>query len=188
MVPFISIQSQRGLIDVKSERGQFEIRRPQPTVTANSKQPEIIAHNRPGNLVIDQKRTNDALTGGKPEAFWQRIYSQYQDIARQNIAQIVQDGNVLGDLRNKSNPIPGMALQEFIDGPPDLTVYGAASLANIDIEYIPNDVNIQVIPGGRNLDVQVHRPEIEFHRGSVSVFVQQYPKVTITPPTINIMA
>jgi hypothetical protein len=188
VVPYISMQSQRGIIGIESERGQFEIRRPKPTIQVDSTPTVITANNRPGQLMIDQTLTNNALTGGKSEDFWTRIYSQYRDVAQQNLIKIVEEGNRMGDLRIRGNPIPDMALSAFIEGAPDLQVYGHASPANISFEYTPNDLNMQVEPGELNVDVQVHRPEINFRRGGVKVYMQQYPSLTITPPVIDIFA
>ncbi|MFC5528963.1 DUF6470 family protein [Cohnella yongneupensis] len=188
MVPFISVQSQKGKIGIHSERGQYEIRRPQPVLNISSRKPEIIAHNRPGQLNIDNSRTWEALDGGNMEVFWSRIYSQYKQIAQQNISEIVAQGNQLGDLRIKGNPIPDMALDEFIEGAPDLQVYGEASVDNTQFNYIPNDPDIQFVPGELNVQAQIQRPDINFHRGSVNIYMEQYPKVTITPPVIDISA
>jgi len=139
-------------------------------------------------LRIDQSLTNDALTGGKPEAFWNRIYSQYKQIAQQNIEQIVEKGNQMGDIAHGGNPLPEQALSEFLEGAPDIQIFGFASPVNVSFQYTPNDVNLQVQQGGVDIDVQAHKPEIEFHRGGVNVYMQQYPKVTITPPAIDIIA
>jgi len=188
LVPFISVQSQKGKIGIHSERGQYEIRRPQPVLNVSSSKPEIIAHNRPGQLNVDNSLTWDALDGGNIEAFWHRIYSQYKQVAQRNIAQIVERGNQMGDLRIKGDPIPSMALDEFIEGAPDLQVFGEASVDNTKFQYIPNDVNIQFIPGKLDVKAQIQRPEINFHRGSVNIYMEQYPKVTITPPVIDISA
>ncbi|TFE29028.1 DUF6470 family protein [Cohnella luojiensis] len=186
MVPFLSIQSQRGLISVESEPARVDIRRPRPDVHVESTLPVITANNGPGELIIDQSRSLNALTGGKPDAFWKRIYSQYKDIALQNRIRIVEEGNRLGDLRISGNLIPDLALDEFVEGAPDLQVYGEASPDNVDIDYVPRDLNMQVQPGKQNMNVQVHRPEVTYHRGSVKVEMMHYPKVTITPPQINI--
>ncbi|RED57606.1 DUF6470 family protein [Cohnella lupini] len=188
MVPFISIQSQRGLIGIESERGRYDIRRPKPELQVQSIKAVVTATNRPGNLQIDQTLTNNALTGGKPEVFWNRIYSQYKQIAQQNIQQIVEKGNRMGNIARRDNPIPELALNDFVEGAPDLQVFGFASPTNIEFQYTPNDVNLQVDRGRLNIDVQVHRPEINFERGNVNIYMQQYPKVTITPPKIDITA
>ncbi len=188
MVPFISVQSQRGKIGIHSERGQFEIRRPQPVLNVSSSKPEIIAHNAPGQLKVDNTLTWEALDGGNMESFWNRIYSQYKLVAQQNMTQIVERGNQMGDLRIKGDPIPSMALDEFIEGAPDLQVYGEASVDNTQFDYIPNDVNLQIVPGELNIQASIQRPEINFHRGSVNIYMEQYPKVTITPPMIDISA
>lgn len=188
MVPMISVQSQRGLIGIESKRGQFEIRRPQPELQIESKRATITADNGPGELVIDQTLTNNALTGGKPQAFWERLYAQYKQVAQENVQRIVQEGNRMGALHRKDNPIAELALNEFVEGAPDLEVFGYASPANISFQYTPNNVNIQVERGSLNVDVKVHRPDIQFHRGGVDIYMKQYPKVTITPPAFNILA
>ncbi|GIO12280.1 hypothetical protein J19TS2_18350 [Cohnella xylanilytica] len=181
--PFLSIQSQRGLISVESEPARLDIHRTPPDIQVESTDPVVEAHNAPGELVIDQTDSWNALNGGKPEAFWQRIYSQYKEIALQNLQKIVEDGNRVGDLRDRVNPIPEMALEEFVEGAPDLQVYGPATADNVDIQYIPNDVNLTVVrPGDVRVDVQTHPLKIAYHPGKVTVSVQQYPKVTITPP------
>lgn len=186
MVSQISIHSERGIIGIESKRGSYEINRPQPEVTVNSQDAVITADNRPGTLRIDQRKTNDALNGGKLEDFWIRIYSQYKDVVRQNMIEIVERGNRMGDLRIKSNQIAEQALDKFVSGAPQLEVYGPASPDNVDFEYIPNDVNIQVDPGRVEIEVQTFRPEVNFYRGYVRVYMEQYPSVTITPPVINI--
>lgn len=188
MIPRISIQSQRGIIGIESKRGQYEISRPQPELKIQSERATITANNKPGTLIVDQSLTNEALNGGKPQAFWERIYSQYKQVAAENIQKIVENGNRMGALHIKGNPIADIALNEFIEGAPDLQVFGYASPANLAFQYTPNDVNIQVERGNVTVDAQIHRPDIQFHRGSVKIYMQQYPKVTITPPEIDITA
>lgn len=189
MVPMISIHSQRGIIGIESEPGRFEIKTRKPDVRVDTTPTQITANNRPGELRIDHTLTSNALDGGKPEAYWLRIYSQYKAIAQQNIEKIVMEGNRMGDLRVKGNPIADMAWDAFMEGPPDLQVYGPASPMNLKFEYIPNDVNIQVDVGKTEIDVQVHRPDIHYERGYVRTFMQQWPSVTITPPSqLDLMA
>lgn len=186
MVPQISIHSQRGLIGGESKLGQYEIRRPQPTLKIQSTPPVITADNRPGKLEIEQSLTNNALTGGKPEEFWSRIYSQYKEIARQNVIQIVEEGNRVGDLTNPIDPKPDMALDEFVEGAPDIQIFGPAAPDNIRLTYQPNDLNMNVKPGKLEVNVDVHRPEINYKRGYVRIYMEKYPSVTITPPAIDI--
>jgi hypothetical protein len=188
MVPFISMESQRGLIGIESQKGQFEIRRPQPQINTRTTPAEITASNRPGDLQVDQTLTDNALTGGKPADFWERIYSQYKEIGMRNIQEIVEKGNTIGDLRIKGDPMPSMALDAFVEGAPDLQVYGFASPVNIAIQYTPHNTNLEVIPGGVEIQAQIQRPEINFHRGGVNIYMQQYPKLIITPPEINLRA
>jgi len=186
LIPFISIHSQKGLIGINSEPGHYEIRSTRPVTQVSSTPSYFTANNRSGELRIDHTLTDNALTGGKPEAFWQRIYSQYKDIAKQNLEKIVMEGNQQGDLRYKGNPMAEQALNDFIEGPPDLQVFGFASPANISFQYIPNELDLQFVRGTRDVEVQTFKPEINYQRGSVNIYMQQYPQVTITPPALDI--
>ncbi|WEK56407.1 MAG: DUF6470 family protein [Candidatus Cohnella colombiensis] len=184
----ISVQSQRGLIGVQTERGHFEVKTSLPVYNVQQSPSYYSAHNAPGTLQIDQSLTDNALTGGKPEAFWQRIYSQYRQIALQNLEQIVVEGNQLGDLRNRGNVIAQQALNGFVEGAPDIQVFGEATPRNIHMSYTPNDLNMEFIKGQRDVKVQVSKPDINYVRGSVNIYMQQYPQLTITPPEINLLA
>lgn len=187
-LPQISIRSQAGRIGISTEPGQYDIRTRPAVMQVESTPPSFTADNGPGTLVIDKTLTDNALTGGKPEAFWQRIYSQYQQVARQNLERIVAEGNEAGDLRIKGNIIADQALDEYLEGAPDLQIYGFAAPDNTKISYTPRDLNMEFIPGSKNVDIQPSKPEIEYRRGSVNIYMQQYPNVTVTAPSINIMA
>ncbi|TJY41949.1 hypothetical protein E5161_12185 [Cohnella pontilimi] len=187
MISQISIHSQRGMIGIESQPGRYEITSKPAEIRAETHPPVMTADNGPGELVIDQSRTWDALNGGKPEAFNQRYYSQFKNIGYQNIENIVEKGNRMGDLRVKGNPIAQIALEEYVKGPPALQIFGFASPDNVDISFIPRKLNLQVEPGSIRVDIQTHSPDIQFQRGAVKVYMAQYPSVTITPPTIDIM-
>lgn len=188
MIPFPTVESQRGIIGIETRKARVEIRRPMPDVQSQTIPAVVRLNNGPGRLVIDQRATDEALTGGRPLAFWQRIYSQYQQVARENLQHIVDEGNRLGDLKTHGNPIPDIALEESREGAPDLQVFGEATPRNISFQYTPNDLNMQVERGRVERKVQTHRPEVNVQPYSVRIYMEQYPKLTITPPAINIQA
>ncbi|WP_245947834.1 DUF6470 family protein [Paenibacillus sambharensis] len=183
----LSIVTQDAKLGIKTTRGRYEIKSTPPVLQVETKPAVITANNKPGELIIDSSEAHNALTGGKYEEFWDRIYSQYKAVAKRNIELIVEEGNRMGDLRIKGNPIADMALDAFIEGAPDIEVYGPASSDNVSIEYIPNQLNVQVQTGGADINVKTTRPEINYHRGNVSIYMEQYPSVTITPPKIDLV-
>lgn len=189
MAPQIYVETQRALISAETVKNRHETRQRQPEVHVETKRAVVTARNRPGELKIDNTLTHNALTGGKMEHFWLNLYAQYKAVALKNLEKIVKDGNLMGDLRIRQNPIPNIALDEFVEGAPDLQVFGEARPDNTKFEYVPNDPDIQVEPGGVEMDVRLHRPEIHYHRGYVRIYTVQYPKVTIIPPpAIELMA
>lgn len=188
MIPFPTVESQRGIIGIETQKARVEIRRPLPDVQSRTIPSVVRMNNAPGQLEIDQRATDNALTGGRPMAFWQRIYSQYQQVARDNLQQIVEKGNRMGDLKTPGNPIPDIAIEESREGAPDLQIFGEATPRNISFRYTPNDLNMQVERGRVERNVQIHRPEVNVQPYSVRIYMEQYPKLTITPPFINIQA
>ncbi|WP_080832517.1 DUF6470 family protein [Cohnella massiliensis] len=188
MIGQIYIQSDPAILSFTGGLGRYDIRTERPVVHVETRKGEYrMENNGAGTLEIDMSLTNDAIDGGSPESFWHRIYSQYKQIAVQNMERIVERGNTIGDLRIKQNPMPDFALEDFVEGPPDLQAYGPALPNNTKFSYTPADLNIEYIPEERNVDVQLTKPAIEYHREYVRYKMEQYPKVTIIPPAIDMM-
>ncbi|MFC5401751.1 DUF6470 family protein [Cohnella soli] len=185
-LPQLSISSERGQIGIRTEPGRYEIQSRPAELQVESTPGYFTANNRSGTLVIDSTDTNNALTGGKPEAFWERMYSQYRQIGQQNIERIVAKGNRMGDLTTPGNPIAEMALDDYIEGAPDLQVFGFASPMNTHFEYTPNELNLQYVPGQVNMNVERQQLEVNYIRGSIQVYMEQYPSVTVVPPRIDL--
>ncbi|MBB6632591.1 DUF6470 family protein [Cohnella thailandensis] len=188
MIGQISIHSDPAILAFEGQLGKYDIKTHKPQVNVESRKAVVdIQNNGAGTLEIDMTLTNDAIDGGSPERFWNRIYSQYKQIAADNLVFIVEKGNTIGDLRIKQNPLPDYAIQEFMEGAPDLQVYGPALPDNTKLRYTPTNLDIQVTPGEVNIDVQTFRPDIQYNREYVNYYMKQYPKVTITPPAIDVI-
>lgn len=128
-------------------------------------------------LHIDQSRMWEAFNGGKPEVFWNRIYSQMPEISLQGLAKIVEKGNRMGDLRIRNNPIPDMALEQILQDGPVLHVFGPATPDNVDIQFTIPKLDVKVTPGHVEINAKVYQPEIEYRRSSVRISMEQYPSV-----------
>lgn len=188
MIGQISIRSEPAILNFEGKLGRYDIRTERPQVHVESRKAEVtMRNNGVGTLEIDMSLTNDAIDGGSPESFWRRIYSQYKQMADDNIVKIVERGNTIGDLRIKGNPIADFANEDFNEGAPDLQVYGPAYSDNTKISYTPAVPEIEVSDGDVNINVQTSRPDIQYHREYVQYYMKQYPKVTITPPAIDVI-
>ncbi|AZN38525.1 DUF6470 family protein [Paenibacillus albus] len=186
-LPYIQAESQRALIGIETKQGMFDIHSKRADLDIKTTPTKISAPTPMPELNLNQDRMWAAFNGGKPVEFLNRIYSQMPGIALQGIAQIVERGNQMGDLRIKENPIPEFAYEAIADGGiPDIQYLGPATAHNVDIEFKITPPDIKVTPGRVDIQAQPNKPEIDFQRGGVSYSMQRYPSVSFSVAEIDL--
>jgi hypothetical protein len=183
--PQIQIRQQPAIMIVDADLGTQEIKQPRPTMEMQTDPPKQEIRQPKGDLEIDQTRAWDALGQGPILEAMSRIYSQAKNVALQGIARIVENGNLLGDLRYKGNPIADIAQQSTLEHS-EINYYGEASYDNVDIRYTMHKPEISVEEGKVNIYTRVNPPEINYNRGKLDIYMKQYPKVEILPPQIDL--
>jgi hypothetical protein len=76
----------------------------------------------------------------------------------------------------------------MFEGGPELEIFGPASCDNVDISFIPEKPDIQVELGKRDVRVETHKPEIEYQRNDVRIYMEQYPQVSFRVAHLDIRA
>ncbi|RIX47297.1 hypothetical protein D3P08_25070 [Paenibacillus nanensis] len=118
--------------------------------------------------------------------FWNRIYNQNGKYAIDAIQATVQEYNRIGNILAEGNPIADLAKESMTKERPKLKIFGPATPNNVDYKPILKNPEIEVDLGGVDISAQPNRPEIEYRRGYVRTFMEQYPSVKITAPNIDI--
>jgi hypothetical protein len=183
--PQIQIRQQPAIMIIASEPGTQDIKQPGPTMEMQIERPKQEIRQPMGDLEIDQTRAWDALGQGPILEAMTRIYSQAKNEALRGVARIVENGNLMGDLRYKGNPIADIALQSTLEHS-EINYYGEASYDNVDIRYTMHKPEISVEDGKVNIYTRVNPPEIHYNRGKLDIYMKQYPKVEIIPPQIDL--
>jgi hypothetical protein len=183
--PQIQIRQQPAIMGIETEPGTQDIKQPKATMEMQIDQPKLEIRQQKGDLEIDQTRAWDALGQGPILAAMTRIYSQAKDEALRGIARIVENGNLMGDLRYKGNPIADIAQQSTLEHS-EINYYGEASIGNVDIRYTMHKPEISVEEGKVNIYTRVNPPEIHYNNGKLHIYMKQYPKVEIIPPQIDL--
>jgi hypothetical protein len=181
----IQIRQTPALIGIDADPGTQNIRQPKATFEMETERPKQEIRQPQGDLQIDQTRAWDALGVGPILEAMSRIYSQAKNVALQGVARIVENGNRMGDLRYKGNPIADMAEQLKFEHF-EFDYYGEASYDNVDIHYTMHKPEITVEDGQVHLNTRVNPPEISYNRGKLDIYIRQYPKVEYTPPQIDL--
>jgi hypothetical protein len=184
-IPQIQIRQQPALLAIDADLGTQDIKQPAPTYEMSTERPKLEIRQPRGELKIDQSRAWDALGQGPILEAMNRIYSGSKNVALQGLARIVENGNRLGDLRYRGNPIADMAEQVRFERL-ELDYYGEASYDNVDIHYTAHKPEISVEEGKIHVNVHVNPPEINYNRGKLDIYMKQYQKIEITFPEIDL--
>jgi hypothetical protein len=183
-IPSIKIYTEPAKLSIDGDLGQYDMKQPRPGFELEQPKAKMEIQSPRGDLEIDQSKAWDALGLANNLEVMSRIYSQAPNIALQGIAKIVEDGNKMGDLRNRSNVIADLA-QEVKVSFPEFDYVGEASYDNVDIHYTAHKAEINVTPSEIVLNAKVNNPQVEYKRGKLDIYVQNYGKIEITPPQVD---
>lgn len=184
-IPTISIRQTHARIGIDADQGTLEQRQPKAMIQMENRPVQFMIRSPQGELRIDQSRARDALAVGPHFETMNHIYSEAKNVALQGIARIVENGNRMAAIHTGENAIADIAQQLYFDFF-EFNFAGPASFDNVDIQYTAHKPQIEVQEGQLNINVQVNRPELIYHRGKLDIYMQQYPRVEITPPRIDI--
>lgn len=183
-IPQIQIRQIPARISIDADLGRQNIRQPRATQEMVTDLPRVEIRQPQGELDIDQSKAWDALGLGNTMESMRRIASQAHNVAMQGIVRIVENGNRLAQIHLDTNPIAEIAEQLTFDFV-EFDYYGPASYDNVDVYYTARKPEIMPIEGKVNVRTHPNRPEIEYHRGKLDIYMSQYPKVEIIPPQID---
>ncbi|WP_409343775.1 DUF6470 family protein [Paenibacillus sp. MBLB4367] len=184
ITPQIQIRQQPALLGIDADLGKQDIVQPRATFEMTTERPQQDIRQPRGDLDIDQSRSWDALGVGGVLQTMSRIYSKAPEIALQAIARIAQDGDRMAKIHIKSDAFKELAQNIRLEFG-NFDVVPPTEYDNVDITYTANKADINVTDGRVNLNTQPNRPEISYNRGKLDIYMMQYPKVEITPPSID---
>lgn len=183
-IPHIQIRLQHAKLSIDADLGKQHIEQPGPTIDMKQEKAEQRFTTTKGKLEIDQDRAWDALGLGNNLEMMSRIYSASADLAKQGVARIVEKGNQMAAIHLGGNPIAESA-REWQRTFPEFNFIGEASYDNVDVYYTPSELSIETVPGDVTYNAQANRPIHYYERGKLDIYMSQYPKVDIIPPTID---
>ncbi|MFD0590660.1 DUF6470 family protein [Paenibacillus sp. GCM10027627] len=183
-LPQIQIHSTPARIGIESKLGHYKIDQKQADVRMKSVDAVVNINSEPAVVLIDQSKTWEALTGGKPLPFWNRIYNQSGKYVLDAINKTVQEYNQIGDILAEGT-IAALAKQSLSEERPKLQVFGPASPNNVSFKAVLSDPEINVTRGYVDIEVRPNPPQIEYMRGHVKTYMAQRPSVEVTAPKFD---
>ncbi|WP_217562090.1 DUF6470 family protein [Paenibacillus sp. GbtcB18] len=171
-LPRIQISQQYTKIGLSKTPGQLSIEQPNAELNLHRENVKVNVSTEKSQLEIDSTVAWSALGSSKLIEMRDRIAQSAFDISMQNIAEIAQNGDRMMEITNHSNAFAEIARQNaFKDRPVELT--GEPSFDNVDIEYRPSAVNIEVQPGSITFDPVLNSPRVQYDPGKLETYIKQ---------------
>lgn len=182
--PTLQMRQIYAKLGIDADLGETSILQPRATLEIQSEPAALSIEQPQGELIIDQSKAWDALAIGGHLEMMTRMREQGREIVQETIRSIAQRGDRLAMIHLNQDPIPEFAeqirLQYFVH-----TFAGPASVDNVDIHYQAHKPRIDARQGELDIDVQPNPVQYEYHRGKLSIYMEQYPHLEIIPPQID---
>lgn len=185
VTPQIQIRQQYARIGIDADLGKQEIRQRPAQLTLKTEPSRLTVESKPGELQIDQTKVRDALGVGSSLTFMSRVYEEARNVGLQGIARIVERGNRMAAIQNKTNAIADIARDTSFKPYEFNYQFQPASMDNVDLSYTAHKPEIAFTPATLDIQVEVHAPEISYTRGKLDIYMQQYASVAFIPPQID---
>lgn len=126
-----------------------------------------------GELLVDSSAAWLALGRGSPLEINGLKTAQANERASEAIDRIVQKGNRMAQITNKSNAIAEIAGDALIQDAEGIRVWGPASNLNVKMEYIAHPAEINTTPKHPEIQFHVSKPDIQYTPGKARIYMEQ---------------
>ena len=165
----IGISTTRGYHTMSSPKGEQTISTTKPKMTISGESPKVIIDSYECWAERGFKNNIDLLT-------------ESAQLGRQAVLKainrIVADGNRMADIRRRTPPvIPELAAKNAM--PPQYEFnYTAIPKSRPKID-VTGSLNINWQLGETHIDYTPRKPEIEYNRGKVEIYMERHPEIKI---------
>ncbi|WP_144407045.1 DUF6470 family protein [Paenibacillus sp. IHBB 10380] len=181
----LQIRQTPAILGIDADLGQYSIRQPKAELQMNTQPSELTIRQYTPELTIDQSRAFEAYNGGNFLEINKKIYSGIQQLFLQAIASRVEMGNQMAEIHKPGHTIAEIWGSDWKSDPfPEFR--GPASMDNVDIHIETRAPDISFRSAESQLNVVVNRPEIEYTRGKLDIYMQQYASIQFIPPEIDV--
>lgn len=166
----LNIRQQYAQLGLNIQQPVLNLQTNKPQIELSTKAATVEIHTQQGVLEIDQTPCRYSLGKKNFHDFFRDNAAEAEQNIQQAIASIVSDGDRLGQIENKGNPIPQMAAEAIMEEPRELTW---ARIEDPIINYRPSQVEYN--PNRAMLDLELRRGTVdnESQAGKVEGYIAQ---------------
>ncbi len=180
-MPKLVMSQQYAMIGIQTQNGHYQINQPQAEISMQTTNTQVRIENAKGMVEIDQEPGWGMLGVGSNPQWNENIYSQMNSIMMQGILRRSEDGNrMIEAMISKDDPTGELAdknskLVNSVDYTVSTIEKDGVKLNGL---FKPGKVDYQ--NGSLTVQVKPHKPQIEYHRGAVDLYVRQKNSLNIS--------
>jgi hypothetical protein len=179
----LNISIQPICLEYRIQNARLNLQSPRSRVQMETTPPRLEIHQPRGELNIDQTPCRYSIGLKNIADFAWDNTELSRNKAMEGIARIVEEGNRLAQIENKSNAIAEIASSSMFSEHTEII------WAHIDapiINYQAKPVQFNFIPGKVNYNVQRSAIQGDYLPGDFDILVTQYPSVNISAVDVEV--
>src|SRR5690625_2212762 len=176
-VPQISITNYLGKIGMSQTSAMLEIEQPPATLSIEQPKADMNIQTNRGKLTIDQTQAWDETNLMDTLKFNSKYLKESLQMAQEGVARRAEQGAQLINIHDNVNYFVEQAKENGHRHPKALSIKYIPSPLAVKYNYQPTEVNIDIRANKPIIDVDINKPQMTFHRGGVSIWMEQYPRV-----------
>lgn len=177
-LPYMQIEQQRAQIGIDQFPGEMRIQQPPARVTMETEPAQVHIDRELSKLHIDQSRAWAAYALIPPVTVTKTIVDKVKQIFPTVVAKIARDGDRMADFHISGKVFAELA-REWPRPLTEFDIAGPVSRLNVDLEFIPEQLEMHVEGGKLHYEVKPQKPRIEHVPARVDVYVRQRPYIKI---------
>lgn len=185
-IPQIRIQQTAAQIGLRTTQPVQEIQQTPADLSIKQVSAEMEIERQPSNLEIDQEEAWNQLNQKSLLVFSADMAEFSRNEGMEAIAQIVQEGNQLAAIEQKTNAVAAIALEKASPGPADFNIAFIPSYGSVQNHFTPTEVHINWKQGGVEIESTQHKPIITYTPGKTEVYLRQEQQLQIDFVGLNV--
>ncbi|MCR8844801.1 DUF6470 family protein [Paenibacillus sp. SC116] len=171
-LPRIEINQQFARVGLERNPGQLKIETPPSELKIHQEHVSVELSRSDDSLSIDSRKAWSALGRARFEEVTDRIAQQSLQISMQNIANLAQEGDRMMASHQKSNAFAEIA-RERMFRQFRIDIAGEPNYDNVEVTYMPGQLQTNVKPGGVNFEFERTKPSIDYYPGKINPYLIQ---------------
>lgn len=169
---------------MQSENAQLLIQQPEADIQMHQEPIRVEINRTSPQLKIDQTKAWSALGEKSALELTSTIAKESYRLSLEGIARRARQGDRLGDLRIKTNPIPDIARENFYLKS-NIRYADPVSPDLVEIRFIPGELNIEWFGGTVDRKVKANQPLIDYLPGALDIYLREKNSIEIIVPKID---